>query len=574
MPVVSALSSHQPPSSSKSLTMPDQPDSPPPPSPSLPPLTNHCCFLIYPLSDCNFPPRTDLTLGDLADAQRTAAKTPKGKPWLADDALAGISDKRRRLPLWEPGSLKPGNDFFPYIRRLLGEETSPSAAPEQALDPHTVVYRWSESLCKLVQGKRLAYPRDTPAEQRRPRQLMLQLTPSARKRIIGRLPSWTGDTLQVEILDLHQIVFRTRHGFLVAKIRLAAPSMEGLHPALLVEGLCSLCRINDLSWQPAADAALPPTLALAPAQAPEPTAESAPTKTRSSQDRFTLGSLIHGLNCKPGKGGKAKRVFSTSYIEFRQRPDPEALDQLLTRLARHYSDDYLLPDIHDGSVDVTHFENVSHRFALEGCATAVDLSAYAPGDPPDFLDHYLDTTYRGHYLPIILLAYHEFCVLLHLTNDASFWPRQGDEKASIERMQQIRQDVTAFMLCFRFSFVSRIGMHNETNQALRKVFGLDWMLDELNNDSARIDGYMASVAAKQQQQQAEQQARRFRWASVIGVLGVTWLSLFSGLKEVLAIDAIARFLCIPSGQSGVYAVIIALLLAGVAAWVTYRRDGT
>jgi len=34
------------------------------------------------------------------------------------------------------------------------------------------------------------------------------------------------------------------------------------------------------------------------------------------------------------------------------------------------------------------FHNIAHRFALEGCATAVDLSGYAPAPVPEFLEHY------------------------------------------------------------------------------------------------------------------------------------------------------------------------------------------
>jgi hypothetical protein len=121
------------------------------------------------------------------------------------------------------------------------------------------------------------------------------------------------------------------------------------------------------------------------------------------------------------------------------------------------------------------------------------------------------------------------------------------------------------------SFVSRVGMHNEANRALRKVFGLDWMLDELNHDSARIDSYMAAVAAHEDEQRAKDRECRFHWATALGVLGVTWLSLFSGLKEILAIEAIASFRCIPVKQSGLYAVGVSLVFALIAAGITYRK---
>jgi len=38
-------------------------------------------------------------------------------------------------------------------------------------------------------------------------------------------------------------------------------------------------------------------------------------------------------------------------------------------------------------------------------------------------------------------------------------------------------------------------MHNDVNRTLRGVLGLDWMLTELDRDSAQIDAHMTRATA-------------------------------------------------------------------------------
>ena len=58
---------------------------------------------------------------------------------------------------------------------------------------------------------------------------------------------------------------------------------------------------------------------------------------------------------------------------------------------------------------------------------------------------------------------------------------------------------------------------------------------------------------------------------MLGVLGVTWLSVFSGLKEILAIEAINSLLHIPTNRTGLAAVIIAFLFSLMVAIYTWHR---
>lgn len=195
----------------------------------------------------------------------------------------------------------------------------------------------------------------------------------------------------------------------------------------------------------------------------------------------------------------------------------------------------------------------------------MDLSGYAPDPAPEFLEQHLSVTYRRHYLPIVLLACHEFCFLLHATDRAGVWPEPGEASDAIARMQDTREAVTRFMLCFRYSNVSRIGMHNEVNRALRDALGLDRMLTELDRDTAQIDAHLSRVAAAQSADQARRHERRFRWASVIGAAGIGWLIAFTIVKAVLEIPAVEHLLHLSHELAPAVAAGVALAIAVIPA---------
>jgi len=130
---------------------------------SFPAVVEHACYLIYPLPVGEQPMGPTLTLGDLANTHASPAAGGKAAAtrWLAPEALATITDERRARPVWEAGSLAPGDDLYPHVQRLLGGGTSaaadvlPSAESVPSPKSHTCVWRLSESGRKLVQGQRL-----------------------------------------------------------------------------------------------------------------------------------------------------------------------------------------------------------------------------------------------------------------------------------------------------------------------------------------------------------------------------------------------------------------------------------
>jgi len=277
---------------------------------------------------------------------------------------------------------------------------------------------------------------------------------------------------------------------------------------------------------------------------------------------FSLGDIVRSLAGGIESPRAERRTFTASYLQFTTAPDPQAARRLAVQLYRHYTDHYRLTSDAPGVCYVTDFENILHAFCLEGCATLMD-STPPPGlEPAEFLKNYRTVTYERHYIPLMLLAFHEFTHLLYLTNDASFWPDlTGGKPDPVDRLQQLRDRILKFQLCYRFTYVSYLSLHNAVNQALRRALGLDWMLAELNQDTQEIDAYL-------QRMTAERTARRFRWASTIGGAAITWLTAFAIVKELLEVLHMATPEAI-----GIIAIGIGLATALVAGWVTWARTG-
>ncbi len=481
-----------------------------------------------------WPPAPGPTLADVQTAQR-ADETPGH--WLPGSLLGSIGAKAGARPLWQPGALAVGDDLYPHIRRLLGM----GGGDQDGADRFAEVAELGADGRKLVGGKRLVYPRGLPAAERRALRLALLLTDAARGRIAGRVAGFDGAWLPLEVTEVRRVVFRTGQGILLARVAIAPDDGRPPDPYLVVEALALLARVNRLTWLDAEGARL----------------ADAPT--------FSLGTLLRGLLAPGAAAPRSDRVFSLTYLRLAARPDPSALDALLTRLARHYTDDYRPADAPVGVVDVRHFANVAHRFAPEGGASV--LYPLDGAELPPFLADYERKTFRGHYLPIGLLAYHELGFLLDATAAAGIWPDGTDNVAAndIALLERVRLSLTRFSLCFRFSRVSRIGMHNDVNAALRSALGLDRMLDELDRDSAQIDAYLSRVAERRDEARAARQERRWRWASMLGVLGIAWLTSFTIAKELLALEAMAGWLSWSPGLTALVQIGVSTAIAVGAA---------
>lgn len=510
----------------------------PAPAPSdLPDVAGHACYLFYPvhLEAEAFAHNPKRTLADLLTPGTAPQKKNEGPAtWIPADARATISGERLRQPIWEAAPLDVGGDLHPHICRLLGVEGADGEAGART-------FRLSERARRLLNGERLSYARETPADERRPKRLGLDLRAIAMRRIERRLGGDPDCLLHLDLTDLRFVVFRTGQGVLMAEVVLKRSDAKPLHPCWIVEGVYALARIHTLRWW-----------------ADDNTALNDPAK-------FTLGDIMHSLTGCTELRQQARRVFTATYVQFDEPLEPNAARRLAVQLSRRYTDDYRLMGELPGIEFVQDFESVLHAFTLEGCATLVDASAAAGGESSDFLKTYETITYQKHYLPVVLLAFHEFTLLLYLSNDASFWPELARaERDPLKRLERLRDQFLKFRLCYRFSHVSYISMHNATNRALRKALDLDKMAEELARDTAEIDAYLQEAAARRTEE-------RFRWVNIFGGTGLAWLTSFTIAKELLEVQQVSKVMQVSKDAAGLYALMIGLIVGGIAGWVLWFK---
>jgi hypothetical protein len=198
----------------------------------------------------------------------------------------------------------------------------------------------------------------------------------------------------------------------------------------------------------------------------------------------------------------------------------------------------------------------------------VDASPQGREGSAEFLKTYKTRAYDSHYPPIVLLAFHEFTTLLHLSNDSSFWPEpcQGVPDP-LKRLEHLRDQFLKFRLCYRLSHVSYISMHNAANRALRKVLALDRMAEDLRRDTADIDAYLQEASAKRTE-------ARFRWMGIIGGGGLAWLTTFTIVKESLEVllhidDQLLHQ--INDHIPGLVAVAAGLIVGGMTGWLIWAK---
>lgn len=491
-------------------------------------LEQHACFLFFAveedeLSGHAYPWQPDIPLSALfaAGVDPTECQFPDG-------VVESVGSEAKSSPVWQQANLPVGVDLYPYIRRLLGQKNRDAGTAV-----HAVSHRLTDSAKKLLQGRQLKYSREQTWVARKPNRLMLKLGKAAKRRLRLDDAEGSGQTIAVGIEDVWLIQFRTGNAFLVAEVGFESLGHDKLLAVEVVEGLYHLSRFNKVGWKSETD--------------------------KGSECRgFSFGHLIRALLGRAGGSRASDRLFTASYLQLADELDPGQRQKLLYRLARHYTSDYQVPDELEGCELIQPFTNVNHLFSQEGCATIVDKSGLGDEPPPEFLSQYLNNTYRRHYMPIVMLAYHEYCYLLEMTDAASFWPALDPSSRLVDQMENVRLEANRFVLCFRFSYVSRISMHNQVNQAARRALGVNNIYSELDRDTKHID-YLLHRLADQRSE------KRYRWFNVVGTFGISWLTAFTLVKEMLEVKAFGGWLNVAHDDAGVWASLVGLLVGMLGA---------
>jgi hypothetical protein len=496
-------------------------------------LAEHEIQILYRIDGLEIGPGPNTTLSDLADG-----------PGIATDQVPALEGRLADTKVWKPAtSSDAGQDFHRHIREIVGGRREDLAT------------RWilDDGARRLLDRADL-YEQEVDPGLRVTKRMALMLTDAANARL-GR-HGIACDGLLVRISGITLTLFKTGHGFAVTVVELVRSDGGPLSALELLEAQVLLARFGKLVW----------------------------TDTRNGDivpgDPFLLSDLVHRLACGMDKlSHVTQRVATYTYAQLAEPSPTELRDLFAQHLARHYTTDYAIaPDIKSVAF-VADFETVRHAVALEGAATIVGATPERP-ELPAFLRDFRTATFRRHYVPIALLARHEHAFLVERTT-ASVLSRDdmADEQRAVTQLKRLRAATLTFRLCYRFSELSFVSMHNALNLAFREILHLDRLMQDLGADVANAETYLREVHEAEERRVERQKHQRYYWVTVIGGAALAGLTTYTIGKELgeLGVHALARLLgrkeltsfdeLIPGGIG----VILGLGVAYLAVQLGYRR---
>ena len=255
-----------------------------------------------------------------------------------------------------------------------------------------------------------------------------------------------------------------------------------------------------------------------------------------------------------GTDGGASRLFTYAAAVFAEDATDTDLDRQAYRLSRRFGAEYQIePDEVTTSV-LRPFANIRHAMATQGGAVTVRSS------DAEFVRNFANGAVPGAYLPLALLAYHEYQFLLELSQESAFLPEEGSPADDAKRIRALSHDMARFRLYFRFSHVSNIAHHNTVHRGWREALDLDRMVRELALDVNEADRVLARL---------ENEAREKRWA--LWGAAIAFLSTFVLLRHAFEwIVSIKKEL--PEGEaSSLPFAIAAFVIALIAGAVAYSK---
>lgn len=223
-------------------------------------------------------------------------------------------------------------------------------------------------------------------------------------------------------------------------------------------------------------------------------------------ETITIGSLAQAL-----LGGVVSdnqdpaRFFSFAYARVSDEVPAQARRELAFRLSGNYNSHYAVSAKDVIKKTQVVFNNIHFAATLQGGAVVVG----AEGDEtPNHLLAYYQNAVRCSYIPLGILAYHEYLQLKHLLSNCAVPCATDDLELEAARIKLGRDRLLNFRLYYRFSHVSDMAHHNTIHGAWRSALSLDTMLQELSTDMSEADNvYMAAVKRRDELRWREEQTR-------------------------------------------------------------------
>jgi hypothetical protein len=481
-------------------------------------------------------PRT--TLGDLVSDKSA---------WIPTDQVPALRGRYRDERIWQKGQGSAGSDFYEHLADMV----------DGRRDDLATFWTLSAHATDLVANADL-YEEDTLRADRVRKQIVMSLGDRRSDRLRTHGVALRSLSIVLSSANLH--VFTTGKSFAHVVVTIEPVGGDGSVTALeLLEAQVSLARVNELTWQPVG------------------------AEETSKGSEFSLNllvrQLVQGTKIVTSKAGhktirgpkpkskntlrpKAERTRTYTYARFDKPVSPADSDVFGFYLARHYTTDYIVASDMKGVECVREFETVRHTVALEGAATII--SPVATDVVPKFIEKFRTNALHQHYVPIALLALHEYGFLVDRTSRSVINYKDVIEEnnlgGTLAILDHLRSESLAFRVCYRFSQVSHITMHNEFNRAFRKAFELDRMMNDLAANVTEIEAYIRTVDERNSQD-------RFFWFSVVAAAALTFLTAYSIFSDLVKAHA-------SSSPSDIESLVPALIVSMVAVGLLWYRRPT
>ncbi len=258
---------------------------------------------------------------------------------------------------------------------------------------------------------------------------------------------------------------------------------------------------------------------------------------KHAPDAFTLEEMVTAFvpplkkgECNPNESfcvsTNWQRFFTFTTVQFSEPvKDITYRNSLAYRLAKKYTDNYLLGDEKTARELYIPFKNIVHCITLEGGAIISEMAKDKNGKEIPFLSTYQSNVINT-YFPLALIAYQEYLALLYLIPRKKIMiETDAPSEQTIQELKRLLKQFMRFRLHSRFSVASLITMHNDVYLSWRNVFSLDRILSEISDDTKEAASYLDMelerlYSARQQKMHHTQTAIGIGMGSLIFLTGI------------------------------------------------------
>ncbi len=463
-------------------------------------------------------------------------------------------------PVWEPAQPTLSRDLHPFVRDLFAPEGEAAATCAEGA-PGSASYQLAPNAGHLLDGE---LGKAGPG-------LTVTLAQAASRRLSGE-PERTGKLpLRFHIgrqnrTTLH--LFGSGVGLLVMEVIPDAETLEAWGAEGFLELVYALAHFR----------ATPRTITVTGPEGAKPPPACSLRDIVAALLPFVALDEAEDGSAPLARAAVGQRVFTYAAVRTDGHcPEDEAFE-LVYRLGKRYSEDYLPAAEALRNAVVRPFDNIYHAMHLEGGAVLLADTARDDGRAVSFFGTFIRDQVKEAYWPLAALSYAELIKLLHLTGMVCQGRNfQDPSDEDMDELDRYRQDVLNFRLNYRFNQVSRIGQHNDCHAAWRRAFGCEALLQDVVQDVSEVASFLDYRLAKERAAREAVRMRRARdlgWfntaAGIVFGLALALTSVFGmNLKEVEGVSIADRTF---AGMVALF-LVIAVIVLRVRRWIENRtRD--